>query len=82
MKEKREVGWFRYLTGLRQGWRSLFVIVMAAVLLEVVSAVQYYYTHGLLEDELEHRVLTELEGEVFALKQTLNSAEQTLQEHL
>ena len=82
MKEKREHSWFRYLAGLRRGWRSLFVIVMAAVLLEMVSAVQYYYTHGLLEDELEHRVLMELEGEVFALKQTLNSAEQTLQEHL
>ncbi len=82
MKEKQEKGWLRHLTGLQGGWRSLVVIVLAALLLELVSAVQYYYARELLEEELEYRVLTELNVESYVLKQTLNSTEQTLQEHL
>lgn len=82
MKERQGKSRLKQLTGLQGGWRSLVVIVLAALLLELVSAVQYYYAHQLLEEELEHRVLTELTVESFALKQTLNSTEQTLKEHL
>ena len=39
---------------------SLGVIIVAAILLELISAVQYYYTRGLLEQELEHRAESEL----------------------
>ena len=39
---------------------SLGVIIVAAILLEIISAVQYYYTRGLLEQELEHRAESEL----------------------
>ena len=66
----------------RGGWLNLCIILMAAMLLELVSALQYYYAHRLLEDEMEQRVITELNVKAFSLRQTLNSAEQTLQEHL
>jgi len=82
MKEKQGKSWPRRIMGLRGGWRSLGVIVLAALMLEVISAIQYYYTRNLLEDELEHRVLSELHSESSTLKETLNSAEQTLREHL
>ena len=39
---------------------SLIVIIAAAVLLELISAVQYYYTRSLLADELELRAESEL----------------------
>ncbi len=32
---------------------SLTIIIAAAVLLQMISAVQYYYTRNLLADELE-----------------------------
>lgn len=62
--------------------RGLLIIIVAALLLELISAIQYYYAHSLLEGELEQRVLTELKVKTFMMRQTLNSAEQTLQEHL
>ena len=82
MKKRNDELYAKPWLGLRGGWRSLGVIVLAAVLLELVSALQYHYAHHLLEREMEHRLVTELHVKVFALRQTLNSAEQTLREHL
>ena len=65
-----------------RAWRSLGIIVLAASLMELITAIQYYYTRNILEEELEQRVLTELKVKTFALKQVLNSAELTLQEHV
>ncbi len=61
---------------------SLGVIIVAAILLELISAVQYYYTRGLLEQELEHRAESELMAKMNLINNTLNSTEQTLQEHM
>ena len=82
MDKKQRKSWLRRIIELRRSWRSLIVIVLALFLMESISALQYYYTHRLLEDELEHRVLNDLHAESAALKQTLKSAEQTLREHL
>ena len=38
----------------------LIVIILAAVLLQVISAIQYQYTRGLLEEELEKSALQDL----------------------
>lgn len=65
-----------------RAWRSLGIIVLAALLMELITAIQYYYTRDILEEELEQRVLTELKVKTFTLRQVLNSAEQTLQEHV
>ena len=62
--------------------KSLVVVLLAALLLELVSAAQYYFSRYLLQNELENRVLLELKMELHTLDHTLMSAEQTLQEHL
>ena len=66
----------------RSARHNIGIVVTVAILLEAISAAQYYYAHRLLEDELETRVLAELRFKTFALQQTLESAEQSLQEHL
>ena len=61
---------------------NIGIVITVAILLEAISAVQYYYAHHLLNDELELRVLSELRFKAFALQQTLEQAELSLQEHL
>ena len=63
----------------RQG---LLIIIFAALLLELISAFQYYYTHDLLESELEHRAESELIRKGALIKNTLNIAELVLKDHI
>ncbi len=58
------------------------VVAVAALLLELVSALQYYYSRQMLESEMEQRVLMDLGVKERDLSATLNSAEQTLKEHI
>ena len=60
----------------------LGLIILAAVLLEIISAIQYSYMHSLMDEELEKHVLSELYAKSYILQQTLRSAEATLNEHL
>ncbi len=62
--------------------KSLYVIIVAAVLMELISASQYYYTHDLLEDELETRAESELVMKGALTKNMLNMAEVVLKDHL
>ena len=78
--EGKETLWRRLVW--RGGWRNLSIILIAAILLELVSALQYYYAHDLLEEEMEDHVLTVLNYKAYSLRQALNSSEQTLREHL
>ena len=61
---------------------SLIIIIAAAVLLQTISAVQYYYTHNLLADELELRAESELTTKAVIVKNTLNLAENSLNGHI
>ena len=61
---------------------SLGIIVVAAILLEIISAVQYYYTRGLLEKELEARAETELLAKRSLLNNTVSATGQMLKDHL
>ena len=63
-------------------WRSSLVFVAAALLIVLISAVQYYYTRDMLEDQLDDRALGELRSKSSRLSNTLKQAEQTLNEHL
>ena len=63
---------------LRSG---LSIIVTAAVLLELIAAGQYLYTHHVLERELEHRAETELTLKAIIIKGTLNKTEQLLKDY-
>ena len=61
---------------------SLLIIILAALLLELISAYQYYYTHDLLETELEMRAEGELMMKGARTKNALNMAELVLKDHL
>ena len=62
--------------------RGLLIIIFAALLLELISAFQYYYVRDLLEDELEHRAEGELIRKGAFIKNTLNTAELVLKDHI
>jgi sigma-B regulation protein RsbU (phosphoserine phosphatase) len=61
---------------------SLIIIIAAAVLLQTISAVQYYYTQNLLADELEKRAESEMTTKAVIVKNALNLAENSLNGHI
>ena len=60
---------------------SLGVIITAAVLLELISAVQYFYAHRVVERELEHRAEMQLRYKAILIKGMLNKTEQLLYDY-
>ena len=58
------------------------IIIAAAILLQGISAVQYYYTRSLLADELENRAESEITTKAIVVKNTLNLAENSLNGHI
>ena len=61
---------------------SLIIIIAAAILLQGLAAVQYYYTRSLLADELENRAESEITTKAVIVKNTLNLAETSLKGHI
>ena len=53
----------------------LIVIILAAVLLELISAIQYRYTRGLLEEELEKSALQDLMTSALRIQEIVVKAE-------
>ena len=47
-------------------------IILAAVVLELISALQFYHTHQLLADELEKRAESEITMKVIVIKSALS----------
>lgn len=62
--------------------KGLLIIITAALLLELLSGMQYYYTHNLMENELEKRAELELTMKAILIKNALNSAEDILKNHI
>lgn len=62
-------------------WLTL-IIVFAALLLELFSAVQYYYTKQLFEEELEKKASIEITMKAILVKSMLNTTEQVLNSHV
>ena len=62
--------------------RGLIIIIAAAILLQMISAVQYYYTRSLLADELEKRAESEITTKAIIAKNTLTMAENSLKGHV
>jgi hypothetical protein len=48
-----------YIKSLKKR-QGLLIVIIAALTLEVLSGVQYYYTHRLMEQELEKRAELDL----------------------
>ena len=62
--------------------RNILIIIAAAALIELFSAVQYYTAHDLLEEQLDGRAENELRIKAVLVKGILNLQENTLREHL
>lgn len=67
----------RFIQLLRKR-KGLIIVITAALLLELLSAGQYYFTRQIVEDELEKRAETELTLKAVLTKSTLNSTEDIL----
>jgi len=63
-------------------YRLSLIIVLAALLLELFSAGQYYYVKSILEDELERKASIELTMKAILVKSMLNTTEQVLNSHV
>ena len=62
--------------------RGLLLVITAAILIEMVSGAQYFYTHRLLEEQLEERAESELTMKAILIKSTMSSAEDILLNHI
>ena len=62
--------------------RGLLIVITAALILEILSAAQYYFTHHLMEDELEKRAEMELTTKAIITKDVINSSERILKSHI
>ncbi|MBR5640260.1 MAG: SpoIIE family protein phosphatase [Muribaculaceae bacterium] len=65
----------------RRTWITL-IIVFAALLIELFSWAQYYYTKQLLEEELEKKAAIEMTMKAILVKSMLNTTEQVLNSHV
>ncbi len=65
----------------RRTWITL-IIVLAALLIELFSWAQYYYTKQLLEEELEKKAAIEMTMKAILVKSMLNTTEQVLNSHV
>ena len=61
---------------------GLIIIIAAAIMMQGILAVQYYYTRSLLVDELEKRAESEITTKAVIVKNTLNLAENSLNGHI
>ena len=62
--------------------RNVLIIIVAAVLVELFSAVQYYTARDLVEEQLDYRAENEIRIKAIVIKGILNLQEYTLREHL
>ena len=60
----------------------LVIIVLAAILLEIISGVQYYYSHSMLEDELEQKAEMELRMKAIIVISSRSHVESALRNHI
>ena len=65
-----------------KGHKNVVIIIMVALLVELISAAQYYYAHNLLEKEMDSRAEGELSIKAVLVKGMLNTAENTMKEHI
>ncbi|MBQ3754057.1 MAG: SpoIIE family protein phosphatase [Prevotella sp.] len=59
-------------------WRGLFVVILAALLIEGISGVQYLLTRQYMEGQLEKRAESELTLKAILIKSNLNDAQDLL----
>ena len=62
--------------------KSLSIIITAALVVELISAFQYYYMRDILTEELEKRAEMELTMKAIITKGSINISELALQSHI
>ena len=62
--------------------KGLLVVITAVLLVEMLSAAQYLFTHHLMEEELEKRAEMELTLKAIILKRIIDDSELTLKSHI
>ena len=75
-------GWWKRMKCFLRTNSSVTVIVVAVLLVEFLSGAQYYYTHNLMEDELEKRAEMELTMKAILTKGIIESSEHSLKGHI
>jgi len=81
-RENNTRGWRELFRNFMRSYTGLTVIIVAAILLQGISAIQYYYTRSLLADELEKRAESEITTKAIIVKNALNMAENSLSGHI
>ena len=82
-QQQKEMG--NFLTNISRsfkGHKNVVIIIMVALVVELISATQYYYAHNLLEKEMDSRAEGELSIKAVLIKGILNMAENTMKEHI
>ena len=79
--QSKGMNWLKKILKSPKNRNRLGVIIIAAVLLELISAVQYFYSHRVVERELEHRAETELTLKAIIIKGMLNKTEQLVYDY-
>lgn len=64
-----------------KGKSGLGIILTAALLIVLISGVQYYYSHKMLESQLERNAELELRMKAILVKGTINAMEYVLRDH-
>ena len=62
--------------------KGLLIVIVAVSLLELLSAAQYFFTHHLMEDELEKYAEMELTTKAIITKRIVEDTERTLKSHI
>lgn len=65
----------------KKRWR-LFIVVIAALTLELIFAFQYHYMRDIIRDEMEHRAETELIIKAIMAKSFVDNSERSLKSHI
>ncbi len=62
--------------------KGLLIVIVAVLLLELLSVGQYYYTHRLVEEELEKHAAMELTMKSIITRRVVEDSEHTLKSHI
>lgn len=61
--------------------KGLLIIIIAALLLEIMSGIQYYSMHEMMSEQLEKRAESELTMKAILIKNMLNQTENALEDY-
>ena len=78
------MNWLEKLWGhkRRKVFSTLAIIILAGILIELMSLVQYNYAHSLVKEELDYRIESELTVKSLRVKSILKASEKMVRNYL